>query len=79
MRAFVGWMHGKAHLKGVKTPGLTLTPRYLLHRVLEPPLGPYIVGTWRVTVRGLYNRNQTCAFKFRGLLLTWRGQPVPRW
>ena len=27
----------------------SLTPRYLLYRVLEP-IRPYIVGTWRVRV-----------------------------
>ena len=30
-----------------------LPPRYLLYRVLEP-LGPYIVGTWRVRGRLCY-------------------------
>ena len=57
---------------GARDSILTLTPRYLLFRVLEP-LGPYIVGTWRVRVRFRDWRSQVsfvrcfCLFRVQGL------------
>ena len=39
----------ETELEKVGMHPITLTPRYLLYRVLEP-LGPYIVGTWGVRV-----------------------------
>ena len=47
------WEGFLAHMEASQTddvfPYVSLTPRYLLYRVLEP-LNPYIVGTWGVRV-----------------------------